>query len=774
MIALAPHPSLPVATPTIALSTNGLELVGGGLTWIDPTQSRIHADHVRLQTNSPLHAGWHEFALTLRSEENLATRRRLEVTFESIDGDSRPVLREAFAWNRSLSESFLFHLELPVSNVRIDIWDAGGLLHWEECVVRPIQRSTMLLRAVREKVRLVRAYRCFGSALGRAGRLVMRGRFRELGTKLVKGLNDSRTMQLNNLVNEADGAWWRRHSLPAGQADDVRAAIDAMPIKPRIALLLPIDPERLDHTRHTIQSLHRQLYSPWEVHLAASGPAGLQPFLNAMATSDKRFHVTRTNLDVGLPTAIGQAISWMRAEHVMVLSPGIELAEDALYHFAEAHLQHRDAPAIGAMVHGRQADAYEELAESNSADPTGRVWLTPIRELRDSVPETLTPGAIGWWVAGAIPTERRVLLEQPLAYPVEDRVLFPDGIRPIGGRPIMIAGDLHGLTGYDHLTYALLKGLPSSGASVSLHSSSMVRAHLLPPGHTIPKELWKPGIRQIIVSLPTIDTRYALTSQTAVYTMWETERLEPAWVKRLNQTNLVIVPSRWGKETFTDSGVTVPIEVAPLGYDPLVFHPGPMRMTNICTFGTAGALAFGGLRKNAQLVIDLFRRAFPDSKDVRLKIKITPNSPNLETYDDPRVQVLRAVLPPAELAEWYRSLTAYVNASAGEGFGLHLIETMACGRPVISPHYSGLTEYFDESVGFVVGHTLEAVNNSVYRGRWAEPNHDDIVSQMRAIYDNPMSADEIGAHAAVRAKSFTWKASGKQLLDGLRKHGYLE
>ena len=57
---------------------------------------------------------------------------------------------------------------------------------------------------------------------------------------------------------------------------------------------------------------------------------------------------------------------------------------------------------------------------------------------------------------------------------------------------------------------------------------------------------------------------------------------------------------------------------------------------------------------------------------------------------------------PAALADWYRSLTCYVNASYGEGFGLHLLEAMGCGVPLISTTFSAVGEVFDAGVGYEV------------------------------------------------------------------------
>jgi glycosyltransferase involved in cell wall biosynthesis len=291
--------------------------------------------------------------------------------------------------------------------------------------------------------------------------------------------------------------------------------------------------------------------------------------------------------------------------------------------------------------------------------------------------------------------------------------------------------------------------------------------------HLPPLGKRKKGSKVLAVSPPFIAHRFTPDRDTALFTMWETDKLTHSDVKKLNTCGLVIVPSRWQVDCFRDSGVTVPLAVAPLGFDQLVYHDDG-TFPQVCTFGTAGALVAGGLRKNAQKMIDLFRQAFPTQRDVRLRVKTSPNSPLVEMYDDPRIDLVRAVLPHKQLADWYRSLTAYVNGSFGEGFGLHLIEAMACGRPLISAHYSGLTAFFDPGVGYVVDHTLIPVENEIYTGRWAMPSDESIVERMRQVYTNQGEAKRLGALCAARARNFTWKASGRKLVAALREHGFID
>jgi glycosyltransferase involved in cell wall biosynthesis len=353
-----------------------------------------------------------------------------------------------------------------------------------------------------------------------------------------------------------------------------------------------------------------------------------------------------------------------------------------------------------------------------------------------------------------------------------------DNRAPRTGMPLFLAGHVLGLGGYDHLVLNVLKGLTESGINVCRDARACFRKQLVPPAIR-PSELRRKRHHpRLAIAPPYLLGRYKPDERTAAFTMWETDTLPPDGVQQLNRCGLVIVPSAWGARSFRANGVSAPISIVPLGYDPKDFAPRTPALDSasvetLVTFGTAGALDEGGLRKNVHRVIELFRRSFPSESNVRLRVKITPNSPPVNAYGDPRIDVVSANLAPEALADWYRSLSAYVNASAGEGFGLHLLEAMACGVPLISSTFGGVGAFFDPRSGYEVRYRPVGAWNSIYRGTWSDPDDGDLVDRMRQVSRRPDEARRLGGWAAERARQFRWEDTIRKLVIVLIQNGFI-
>jgi glycosyltransferase involved in cell wall biosynthesis len=252
------------------------------------------------------------------------------------------------------------------------------------------------------------------------------------------------------------------------------------------------------------------------------------------------------------------------------------------------------------------------------------------------------------------------------------------------------------------------------------------------------------------------------TKDAVVVTMWETDRLMRDDVSLFNTAKAVIVASKWQQERFRANGVERPVYVGNYGID-ADYTPDLKTFPKRNVFLTAGRTAHGLVRKGLDRVICAFLLAFPYESDVVLQVKAQEDCPIMPVHST-KIQVIREWLPKDEMIRWYRQGLAYVNGSAGECWGFHVHEAMACGRAVIGADFGGVTEYFNKQNGYVVPHKLVDANIFVHThentfepatGRWAEMSVDDLAAAMRTVYERPVDAFLKGTLAAEDVKHLT-------------------
>lgn len=251
---------------------------------------------------------------------------------------------------------------------------------------------------------------------------------------------------------------------------------------------------------------------------------------------------------------------------------------------------------------------------------------------------------------------------------------------------------------------------------------------------------------------------------TLAYTMWESSRLPDQSVRNLNRATVVVVPCQWCRQSFIESGVKTPIEVVPLGIDPSLFYPLSMSMHGPCVIGTAGNLHNGAKRKGVMDVVESFGRVFRGVKDVRLKVKVIGDASGLP--QDDRIDVTTEILTPKALARWYSTLTAYASFARAEGYGLHQLQSLACGRPVIAAPYSGMADFLAPDLAYICNYTeVPAEELWTGHGQWCEPDPDHFDSLMEQVYKDRQLAREKGLNGAAMAKQLTWEKMSAATID---------
>lgn len=107
-----------------------------------------------------------------------------------------------------------------------------------------------------------------------------------------------------------------------------------------------------------------------------------------------------------------------------------------------------------------------------------------------------------------------------------------------------------------------------------------------------------------------------------------------------------------------------------------------------------------------------------------------------------------------ELAGWYNSFDVLVNLSRGEGFGIPMLESQACGTPVITTKFSACTELVD-------GHGIcippKAIDCYTLKTQYlAISDYDKFGEEAIRVINNPDLVKSMGKRACKFAQKYEW------------------
>jgi glycosyltransferase involved in cell wall biosynthesis len=258
--------------------------------------------------------------------------------------------------------------------------------------------------------------------------------------------------------------------------------------------------------------------------------------------------------------------------------------------------------------------------------------------------------------------------------------------------------------------------------------------------------------------LPTVVTIHDVTFFTDPerYSPTSARSLKSATMTAARQATRLIVPSNATRDELVRMLAMDPakIDVAYHGVDHNLFHrPSPEQVTHVTArLGLRGKpyVAFLGSltpRKNAPAVVRGWSRAVADMENPPALV-LGGGGGWSEELDEavaavpPNLRLVRpGYLPFADLPGFLGGALVVAAPSRGEGFGLAVLEAMACGAPVLTTNRTSLPEVGGGAVAYT------------------EPDGDSIATALRALLDDPQRRTALGEAGYTRAKEFTWAAS---------------
>lgn len=257
----------------------------------------------------------------------------------------------------------------------------------------------------------------------------------------------------------------------------------------------------------------------------------------------------------------------------------------------------------------------------------------------------------------------------------------------------------------------------------------------------------------------------------------ESERVQPELADRCNRMDAVAVPSRFAGDACRRAGVQRPIHVVPHGVDVEFYAPPRVREP------LPGGRRFNFLavcthveRKNVRHLVRAFLEEFRAHEDVALFLLLRPeyhtsrNNVALDftewerSHERNSAPVLLSTdyVSHARLRDLYANASAYVLPS-NEGFGLTLLEAMACGTPVIGLDHGGVLEFLNRDNGWLVprgrSYVARDIDTLPYVGdRYFAPRVGRLRAAMRHVFEHEDEARRrAGAARRDCEASYTWE-----------------
>ena len=284
-----------------------------------------------------------------------------------------------------------------------------------------------------------------------------------------------------------------------------------------------------------------------------------------------------------------------------------------------------------------------------------------------------------------------------------------------------------------------------------------------------------------------------IKGRNVLWAIFESDALPNYFLDPLLTADIIWTPSAWGRDVLLSHGLPPhKVDVVPEGVNPCIFHPFLRRKSNdpIYRFLAVGKYE---QRKGYDQLFEAFSKAFNNRPDVELLIKgdffgdeirVSHELKNrIDSLGLDNIKIIAGSMDINNMVALYSYANGFVMPSRSEGWGLPLIEALACGLPSATINYSGQTEFLSKINSFYLPIKYDIVpiadpaymkywpsTNGEY-GNWAEADADHLVSQMLNMVQNQSLHNKAALNASeIIRTQFSWSKAVDAAIESLKRN----